>query len=250
MDDCKPAGLSPEAEQAARQEVLGRLRDMSAALEQGDDALFAERLQDLLRRREDGFFLRIAQLTQDLRRAFTELDSDARWNALAGELPDASARLDHVIKLTEQAAHRTLDLVEESQSQLASLSGSLQTLASMRARLLMAAGSAGSLAVLAQELEGAEQAIGHSQSQLRAKLSELAMAQEYQDLTGQLLKRVTGVIREVERELMKLLSLRSGAQEPVVAADKGLEGPVVPGLEKAGTVNGQADADALLAMFM
>ena len=57
-------------------------------------------------------------------------------------------------------------------------------------------------------------------------------------------------VRNFERELMKLLSLRSGAQEPVVAADKGLEGPVVPGLEKAGTVNGQADADALLAMFM
>lgn len=250
MDDCKPASLKPEAEQAARLDLLGRLRDMSAALEQGDDALFAERLQDLLRRREDGFFQRIAQLTEDLRRAFAELDTDARWNALAGELPDASARLDHVIQLTEKAAHRTLDLVEESQAQLGVLGASVQTVASTRARLLMAAGSASSLALLARELEGAEQAIGHSQGQLRGKLSELAMAQEYQDLTGQLLKRVTGVIREVERELMKLLSLRSGAQETPVAADRELEGPVVPGLEKAGTVSGQDDADALLAMFM
>ena len=93
MDDGTLTRLSPEAEQAARQEVLGRLRGMSEALEQGDDTLFAERLQELLRRREDGFFHRIAQLTHDLQAAVSELDSDARWNALAGELPDAGARL-------------------------------------------------------------------------------------------------------------------------------------------------------------
>lgn len=250
MDDGKSSGLAPEAEQAARNELLGRLRDMTQALEQGDDLLFAERLQDLLRRREDSFFLRIAQLTQDLRAAFTALESDSRWNALASELPDAGARLDHVLQLTEKAAHRTLDLVEESQAELATLGTCGQTLASSRARLHMAAGSSPALAQLAGELEGVERALSDSQGQLRQRLSELAMAQEYQDLSGQLLKRVTGVIREVERELMKLLSQRNGAQERVAGADTGLQGPAVPGLEKAGAVSGQDDADALLAMFM
>lgn len=250
MDDCKPSGLSPEVENSARQEVLSRLRDMADALEQGDDALFAERLQDLLRRREDGFFLRIAQLTQELQAAVAELDSDAKWSSLAGELPDAGARLDHVIQLTEKAAHRTLDLVEESQRELAGLGGSVQAVGSTRARLTMAAGASPALGQLAGELLGAEQTISHCHAQLRHKLSELAMAQEYQDLTGQLLKRVTGVIREVERELMKLLNQRPGSQERPRAADKALEGPVVPGLEKAGAVSGQDDADALLAMFM
>jgi len=113
MDDGKPSGLSPEVENSARQELRARLKDMATALEQGDDLLFAERLQELLRRREDAFFQRIAQLTHELQAAVAELDSDARWNALAGELPDAGARIDHVIQLTENAAHRTLDLVEE-----------------------------------------------------------------------------------------------------------------------------------------
>lgn len=250
MDDCKPSGLSPEVENSARQEVLSRLRDMAAALEQGDDALFAERLQELLRRREDGFFHRIAQLTHDLQAAVSELDSDAKWNALAGELPDAGARLDHVIRLTEQAAHRTLDLVEESQAQLQPLSQSAGALASVRARLAMAAAGSSALGQLAADVQAVEQGMAQCQGVLRNKLSELAMAQEYQDLTGQLLKRVTGVIREVERELMKLLDQRRGPQERPRAADKELEGPAVPGLEKAGAVNGQADADALLAMFM
>ncbi|MDP3858387.1 MAG: protein phosphatase CheZ [Stagnimonas sp.] len=250
MDDVKPSVLKPEAEQAARAELLGRLKDMTLALEQGDDALFAERLQDLLRRREDGFFTRIAQLTQDLRAVFAAMEGDSRWNALASELPDAGARLDHVLRLTEQAAHRTLDLVDESQLHLVTLGSCGQTIASTRARLTMAAGASPALAQLAADLQGAEQALSHSHGQLRGKFSELAMAQEYQDLSGQLLKRVTNVIREVERELMKLLSQRSGTQERPPVADKGLEGPVVPGLEKAGAVSGQDDADALLAMFM
>lgn len=250
MDDGKPSDLSPEVENSARQELRARLKDMAAALEQGDDLLFAERLQELLRRREDAFFQRIAQLTHELQAAVAELDSDARWNALAGELPDAGARIDHVIQLTENAAHRTLDLVEESQAQLLALGTHGQVVAQVGADLLIGAGDAPGLVQRGKELHAAEQAIAQGHTQLRGKLSELAMAQEYQDLTGQLLKRVTGVIREVERELMKLLNQRRTPQERPRAADNGLEGPAVPGLEKAGAVSGQDDADALLAMFM
>ena len=41
--------------------------------------------------------------------------NEARLDVLADhEVPDARKRLAHVVKLTEEAAHRTLDLVEQS----------------------------------------------------------------------------------------------------------------------------------------
>lgn len=237
------------AEQAARHELIARLREMSAALESGDDALFSERLHALLRRREESFYAHIARITDDLKKAFESLESDQRWNAIATELPDAGARLEHVSQLTEKAAHHTLDLVEAGQRELKIFGDSLGLMATVRARLLMASAGSGALMQLATDVAQLEQQLqGHHQS-LRGQFSALAQSQEYQDLSGQILRRVTHVVREVEAALLKLLDGRHPAQARADAADTGLEGPTVPGLGRSAIAAGQDDADALLAMF-
>jgi len=236
-------------EQAARHELIHRLQEMSAALQCGDDALFSERLHALLRRREESFYVHIARITDDLKKAFESLESDQKWNAIASELPDAGARLEHVSQLTEKAAHHTLDLVEDSQRELRVMGESLGLLGTLRARLLMASAGSGALMQLSTDVQQLEQQLqGHHQS-LRGKLSELAQSQEYQDLSGQILRRVTHVVREVETALLKLLDGRQPAQAKSSAADRGLEGPTIPGLGNSAIAAGQDDADALLAMF-
>src|SRR5688500_2835886 len=57
----------------------------------------------------------LRDLTCSLRNALERFRFDARLNDLAErEMPDARQRLSHVLKLTDEAAHRTLDLVEQS----------------------------------------------------------------------------------------------------------------------------------------
>jgi chemotaxis protein CheZ len=237
------------AEQAARHELIQRLQEMSTALQVGDDALFQERLHALLRRREESFYTRIARITDDLKRAFESLEADQKWNAIASELPDAGARLEHVSQMTERAAHHTLDLVEAGQRELRALNESLAPLAPLRARLRMAAAGSGALMSLADEVEGLEGRLTAHHTTLRGTLSSLAQSQEYQDLSGQILRRVTHVVREVEAALLKLLDGRLPAQANALADDKGLDGPAVPGVGRSETAAKQDDADALLAMF-
>lgn len=224
----QPPVVSPE--QAARHELIARLHEMSEALESADDALFTERLHALLRRRDAVFYQRIARITEELQSAFESLESDQRWNSIVSELPDAGARLDHVSQLTEKAAHHTLDLVEAGQRELKHMAASLAQLA------------AGDVAAALPKLQA------HHQF-LRGTLSELAQSQEYQDLSGQILRRVTGVVREVEAALLKLLDGRYTGQAGQSAASKPLAGPTVPGVGHSASAAAQDDADALLAMF-
>lgn len=234
-------------EHGAREELIARLGEMIDALREGDDALFGERLQSLLHRREQGLFLRIERLTDSLCQAFATLESDQRWSGISTELPDTGARLEHVTALTEKAAHRTLDLVELSQAELQKIAKVAHSIAHARAQVSGAAHNTPGLAQVWLDLQVAEQALSQAHGFLRARLSELAQAQEYQDLTGQLLKRVGRVVREVEQGLAELLSGRPRPQVPAAAVAKGLEGPAVPGLGSGS--NNQDDVDALLAMF-
>lgn len=237
-------------EQSARHELIARLQEMSAALQSSDDALFTELLHALLRRREEGFYLRIASIADELQKAFITLDTDQRWNAIASELPDSGARLDHVSKLTEQAAHHTLDLVEEGQRELKNMAESLTQLASVRTRILLASAGSESLMQVATEVQHIEPQLKNQHQNLRNKLSALAQAQEYQDLSGQILRRVSGVVRDVEAALLKLLDGRLPAQAASKMVDNVLEGPTIQGLGNSAKAADQDDADALLAMFM
>ena len=240
--------MSAPAERAAREELIARLQEMTEALQQGDDVLFGDRLQTLLHRREQGLFLLIERLTESLHQAFATLESDQRWSSINNELPDTSARIAHVTALTEKAAHHTLDLVEQGQAELQKMAQVAQEIGQSRARVFMAAGQSQALMQVERDLQQAEDRLRQGHGQLRARLCELAQAQEYQDLSGQLLKRVGTVVREVENGLATLLNGRPRAQARPARAVNGLEGPAVPGLG-SGSAD-QADADALLAMFM
>jgi len=208
-----------------RQRLASGLRKLLAAVESGDDAGVESGLAELLRAREEGLFVHLARLTRELHRALGELGLDSRLSDLAGSgIPDACGRLDYVVQVTEQAAHRTLDLVDSSRA--------------LAADILSHAA--------AMQDTSSRQAILDDTEKLRHQLTELAQAQEYQDIAGQTIKRVIGLVRNVEQALLDLL--RAAGTKPSVAPMKplpprGLEGPALPG--SGG--HSQQDADELLA---
>ena len=88
---------------------------MAGALAAGDEQLFLTELDALVNRRERTLFSELRKLTGDLQSALDRFSVDSRLVDLAEkEVPDARQRLDHVLKLTDEAAHRTMDLVEQS----------------------------------------------------------------------------------------------------------------------------------------
>lgn len=191
------------------------------------------------------FVAGIARLGRELHAALAELQLDGRLAEMAGsQLPDACSRLDYVLKVTEQAAHRTLDLVDDSRLLADGIVRAAADLADARIRALRYASSPVAIEGLADSLLRVSATLANDSGLLRENLTHLAQAQEYQDLAGQTIKRVIGVVRNIERALADLLDA-AGTPLLVMPAEApgGLQGPAISADKGAS----QTDADELLA---
>lgn len=221
---------------------LEKARGLVAALERGDEAGYETQLAQMLRERENSLFVSVARLTRELHQAIFDQRLDGHLSSVAhDQIPDACSRLDYVVKLTENAAHKSLDLVDQGRDSLRSL----KTVGDLLSDMPESASLNTARSTLSSGIEA-----------LRGQLTQLAQAQEYQDLSGQLIKRVISLVRGVESALLDLLraagSLPGGVapvSKPVSnvsnSAAPVLQGPAVPGLNGA-QIN-QQDADALLS---
>lgn len=233
---------------ATRFEQAARLRELAGLLDAGDDAAFEARFASLLQVREQGLFVSVAKLTRGLHDAMRELNFDEELSALAGrEIPDACSRLDYVMKVSEEAAHKTLDLVEQCQVLTQDLGRAERDLLEACDQARSNADAEYVVPNLVARVDHARTLIAGRSADLRLRLSNLAQAQEYQDLSGQVIKRVTSLVRNVERALIELLRASGGlsAARPAEAPVNGLHGPVVAGVSPAAV--SQDDADSLLA---
>lgn len=186
---------------------------------------------------QDAFYSGVARLTRSLHEGLRQLGLDSRLSRFAdSDIPDACNRLDYVVKLTEEAAHRTLDLVDEARSIADELTDVRRHLARLQGE------SAPDLAQLQQP----ELVVEDAEGRLRQVLTALAQAQEYQDLSGQVIRRVITLVRNVETALLELLcagGIQLRQELPITPAQADLAGPALP---ETGAAD-QDDADRLLA---
>src|SRR5262245_3689312 len=100
---------------ALQEEYGDTIAALAGALAANDESRFLTELDHLVQRRERSLFGELRKLTGDLQSALERFSVDSRLVDLAEkEVPDARFRLDHVLKLTDEAAHKTMDLVEQS----------------------------------------------------------------------------------------------------------------------------------------
>lgn len=216
-----------------RAALVAALKSWIERLETGGSVEAPPLLSEMLQAQDDGFYRRVAELTARLHRAVVELRLDDRLARMAGDaMPDARHRLRYVVTVTEQAAHRTLDLVEQLQCGNSSLFSAAEALQASDDEIVRAIGA---------QLHG-------QVGEMRSRLTELAMAQEYQDLTGQIIKRVITMVEDLEAALLELLGahvdrIKNAEPLPLPEGKSELLGPATPGQASAS----QQDADALLA---
>jgi chemotaxis protein CheZ len=227
---------------------------LSLALEAGDEERFLASLDALTGLRERGLWDSLRQLDARLRAALDQFRLDPRLLRLAGkDIPDARARLDHVLRLTDEAAHKTLDLVESSTPLVARTSASAAALASECHDAHESGAASPYWADLLVRLQGHLTAAHKDGEQVKANLVEVLMAQGYQDLSGQIIRRVIELVAQLEDELARLVQESAGAASEnrrALSSDedtrRGL-GPAIPGISVS-TVDGQQDVDELFAM--
>ena len=185
----------------------------------------------------------LGQITRTLHEAMSELGLTQGLVEITHEIPDARDRLSHVGQMTEQAATRVLDLIDVAQPACHRFKTGSQAMAAdieaMRKRAQGRADEADDVMAAAQMFSTEAASFADAQN---AVLSDIMMTQDFQDLSGQVIKKVISIISHTEQQLLSLL-MHSAPEHLVVERPKALlAGPQVPAKALQ-----QDDVDSMLA---
>lgn len=179
---------------------------------------FEQALDAMVRQREQHLFRALGQLARELHDAVRRLGGDLATGGVPGIVADARQHLLEVLEMSSNAANRSIDFAERLRPQAESLAH--------RAAATLAQSDADPLAREAADFA----------ETCRVGLADMVVAQSWQDLSGQRIKKVSGFITTVESSLLELVRL-TGA----------LAGSDVK--QEVAKVNSQEDADRLLSEF-
>ncbi len=239
------------------EDTLTQARLLVKQIEDGHDVEAKQTLEDLAKMRETDLFQEIGKLTRELHETLNNFRLDSRIADLAEQdIPDAKERLNYVISMTEQAANKTLTAVEDSLPVSESLQKRSSELHQQWERFRQRDMSAAEFRDLSRELDDFLPQVRENAQTLQSNLSDVLMAQDFQDLTGQIIRRVINLVQDVEQSLVDLIRISGRAMLPAAkqtaTAPKNIkaEGPMVPGVDDAepeAVLQGQDDVDDLLS---
>lgn len=229
-------------------EVLAKIKEFMAAFSQGDFEKAQEILEDLSQVKEGSeLFKEIGQIARQLHSAFKDfmqaLDPALKELAL-DYLPDSESRLQHLIKLTEEAANTTLDCTERMNERNASDVELIEQLKQHISRLKPIGKGAEERM---REMEAIISKLEESRSADKEDINTILSAQNFQDLSGQTVMKVMDIMRDLQNRLVGIIKTFGLKVEKRAKKKEGLYGPAHEKVE--GALRSQDEVDALLAQF-
>lgn len=188
----------------------------------------------------------IGMLTRQLHDSLNGLGLTDKVKGWAGELPDAKSRLSYIARLTGDAAEKVLNRVDQAKAQHDHIAAETRRIGALIVKDPVAAVAKGHVMNFITDVE-------KSSYQIDQHLTEIMMAQDFHDLTGQVIAKVVNLAANIEEQLVQLLiqtappeaSIKAPA--PVVEYQPALSGPVVSLAGNPDVVTGQSEVDDLLA---
>ena len=182
-------------------------------------------------------FERLGGIVRLLHDSLRELGYDKALTEASSQINDAQDRLEYVATLTEQAANKVLNTLDEGMPEQDTLSKKSKDMETRWADLFAGKLSLDQFKQLAGDSQAFAVAVSAATEAEKARLLEIMMAQDFQDITGQLIKKVVNITKTVEHELAELLrdnappavrekiaqkevSLMSGPSAPAVALNQ------------------------------
>lgn len=190
----------------------------------------------------------IGLLTRQLHNALNGLGLIAKVQDLAGEIPDAQSRLSYIARLTGEAAEKVLNRVDQAKAQNEHIASETSRIGALIVKDPVAAVAKGHVMNFLNDVNQSSQVIDKH-------LTEIMMAQDFHDLTGQVIAKVVDLAANIEEQLVQLLIQTAPVelthQEPKSTAGEPykplLAGPVIHTDSNAEVVSSQSEVDDLLA---
>jgi len=213
------------------------------------DALIAE-IQNPI---NSELFAEIGKLTRQLHDSLNNFQLDSRLNNLAtADIPDAKERLNYVITRTEEAANKTMDAVESIFPIVDDLAEQVRGVNPSWTKLMNNEIDLNEFKGLCVDIDTLLTTTGKETQNIHRLMTDVLMAQDFQDLTGQVIRKVIDLVHEVEESLISMLTvfgISSEQQETVLpkVGDNLVEGPIVNKESRDDVVEDQDDVDDLLS---
>jgi len=189
---------------------------------------------------------RVGHLTRTLHESLRALGYDKAIEEAAAVVPDARDRLTYVLTMTNQAADRTLNAIDVMNPIQDHLADNATEISTQWDRLFARELGLEEFKALVARTRSFLGDVPVQTATASAQLMEIMMAQDFQDLTGQVIKKTTEIIQKLEGELLQLL-LDNIPHEKRTDASKGLmNGPVICAEGRSDVVTTQNQVDDLL----
>ncbi|WP_252097573.1 protein phosphatase CheZ [Pseudoalteromonas sp. NBT06-2] len=247
--------------------TLEQAKQLVLLLENNEQDQADELLLQITTQMQSELFEEVGKLTRQLHDSLNNFQLDSKLIDLTQDaLPDAKERLNYVIKMTENAANKTMDAIEVGLPLADKLTSDLDNIKPSWERLMNRDLKLGEFKSLCHGLDAFIINTKGNTQKLQGLLTEVLMAQDFQDLTGQVIRRVIELLREVEESLIHMLKvfgspLDGKLPESEAIEEKDIElslqvekeldqvaeGPIIDALERDDVVSDQDDVDDLLS---
>ncbi len=192
-------------------------------------------------------FQRVGSMARQLHDTLCELGYDKLVEDTVAALPDAKDRLAYIANLTEQAACRVLNATDIANPLQDKLENDAFALGAKWDALFANRMGVEEFKRLAVETRiFLKQGLPKETGATKAQLLEIMMAQDFQDLTGQVIKKIIGVAQDLESQLMGVLIETMPGERRTASVTSLLNGPVINAEGRADVVGSQRQVDDLL----
>lgn len=185
-------------------------------------------------------FQQLGQITRQLHDTLTQLGVMPKLQSAADNLPDARSRLSYIAQKTGDAANKVLNLVDMAKAEHQRISDETRRIAAAIVADPVKAVASGAVMNFVGDVEA-------STERIDSHLTDIMMAQDFHDLTGQVVAKVVALATELEDGLVKLLVQAAPTEQVQKVDPMVLNGPVVDPEGRTDVVANQGEVDDLLA---
>ena len=189
---------------------------------------------------------RIGNMTRILHNNLAALGFDKVLEQVATEIPEARDRLNYIAQMTEQAAERVLSATEVAIPLQDKVIKEAVALENFWKLSLLAPNTPVSLEIVSHKTLQFIELSNGSATQTKELLMEIMMAQDFQDLTGQVIKGLTTLTRDLEQQLTQVLIDFVPKNESATLPNSLVQGPQINPAGKKNVVASQSQVDDLL----
>jgi chemotaxis protein CheZ len=201
---------------------------------------FAELAPAMAAQASPEIFQQLGHITRQLHDTLNALGVMPKLQQAADGLPDARSRLSYIAKKTGDAANRVLNSVDQAKTEHNHIASETRRMAQAIVADPVKAVASGAIMNFVGDVEA-------STARIDQHLTDIMMAQDFHDLTGQVVAKVVSLATDLEDSLVKLLVQAAPPEQAQKVESSLLQGPVVNPEGRTDVVQNQGEVDDLLA---